>query len=368
MEKNIYELFGLSPIDDPKSQKSLRKIKSEFIRACQLSDSSNFFKLLEAANILLDDKQRAAYVNDNPTIQKQLRKEMLKRKIEEITLKKIVEKLPAGCFIEDLDFDSSYYDKPRVSITISKPTGKWVVLCADLAVAYGESATHNYESPGAPYFNSGGYWGCNSFGVEDKDKNMPEYISDFFGCPILMATPKKNGCWESRELHVVSNATKIEQLKKDGISLVAGTSSRFGGPAKRMIVSTLDINYSFPSKKITDNDIDEYESLLDQIEVVSSLRRVEMYVVSEDGIIINNPAVKCVKHFIKHYALNYHTRWDQLDSKEVIILQMGVPVNKFEAFKAEAATHNINFVDYGEMGEGQPIDEIGHVSDPKRRK
>ena len=368
MEKSIYEIFGLSPIDDPMSSESLKKIKGTFVNACLLSDSSNFLELLKATNILLDPEKRKLYDEENPKIQAQKRKEMLKRKIKEIALKKIEDKLPSGCFIEDIDCSLSFYSRPRVFITISKPTGKWVELCIDRAAAYGENATKNYSSPGAPYFNSGGYWGCNSYGVENSDKDMPEYVKDFFDYPIFLAIPKVNHLWEKRELRTLSDTVKMRQLEKEGISLIDGVPGRRGTPAKRMIVSSLEIDYSFPSKEITDNDITEFESLLDQIEVVSNIRRVEISIVSEDVSHYNNPALKCIEYFRDHYALVHHFEYIQKGSKELYILQMEVPTNKFEELKEDVAKHNVTFTDYGEINENQYIGDNKQLSGPNKRK
>lgn len=360
MEKNIYEIFGLTPIDDPMSSESLSKIKSAFANACMYSDTSKFLNLLKASNILLDPEKRKAYDETIPELaklkqelQKQRKKEILKQKIKEISLKKIKDKLPSGCFIEDIDCSFSSYSKPKVWITISKPTGKWVTLCIDRVAVYG-SAPSNYKSPEAPYFNSSGYWGCNSYRVEESDKEMPEYIKDFFGCPILLNVPTNDNFWEKRELRTISNSIKIKQLEEEGISLI--DDSYWRTPAKRMIVSSLDIEYSFPSKEITDKDIAEFEASLDQIEVVSNIRRVEI-IVSEDDSITNDTAREYIGYFIDNYALDYHTTWSQNGSKLLHNLQMGVPVDKFEKFKEDAAKFHINFVDYGEISEDQSLAE-----------
>lgn len=370
MEKNIYEIFDLTPIDDPMSSESLNKIKSAFADACMYSDSSKFLNLLNALNILLDPKKRKAYDETIPELaqwkqelQNQRKKEILKQKIKEIVLKKIKDKLPSGCFIEDIDCDSPY-SKPEVWITISKPTGKWVTLCIDRVALYG-SAPSNYKSPEAPYFNSSGYRGCNSYGVEESDKEMPEYIKDFFGCPILLNVPNNDNFWKKRELRTISNSIKINQLEEEGISLFNGSS--WGTPAKRMIVSSLDIKYSFPSKEITDKDIAEFEASLDQIEVVSNIRRVEI-IVSEDDSITNDTAREYIEHFIDNYALDYHTTWSQNGSKLLHNLQMGVPVDKFEKFKKDAAKSHINFIDYGEISEDQSLAENQQINSSTRRK
>ena len=71
MEKNIYEIFGLKPIDDPMSSESLSKIKSTFTNACMYSDSSIFLNLLKASIILLDPEKRKAYDETIPELQKQ---------------------------------------------------------------------------------------------------------------------------------------------------------------------------------------------------------------------------------------------------------------------------------------------------------
>lgn len=367
MEKNIYEIFGLSPIDDPMSSESLKKIQSTFVKTCALSDPSNFLELLKAANILLDPEKRELYDEENPKIQALKRKEMLKRKIKEIALKKIEDKLPSGCFIEDIDCNLSFYSTPIVSITISKPTGKWVELYIDRVAAYGENAARKY-SLGAPYFNSSGYKGCSEYGVEDSDKNMPEYVKDFLDYPIPLAVPKGEHFWEKRELRTLSDIVKMRQLEKEGISLIDGVPGRKGTPAKRMIVSSLKINYFFPPKEITDNDIVEFESLLDQIEVVSNLRRVEIAIVSEDDSYFNNPALECIKYFQEHYALVHHFKSLQRDPEKLYILQMGVPTNKFEKLKEDVAKYNVTFVDYGEISENQSLDENNQISGSNRKK
>lgn len=279
MEKNIYEIFDLTPIDDPMSSESLNKIKSAFANACMDSDSSKFLNLLDVSRILLDPEKRKEYDETIPelaqwkqALQNQREKEMLKQKIKEIAFKKIKDKLPSGCFIEDIDCGFSY-SKPKVLITISKPTGKWVTLCIDRVAVYGRTPS-NYKSPEAPYFNSGGYWDGNSYGVKESDKGGPEYIKDFFGCPILLNVPNNDNFWEKRELRTISDSIKINQLKEEGISLLS--PSRWETPAKRMIVSSLYIKYSFPSEEITDKDIAEFEASLDQIEVVSNIRRAEI--------------------------------------------------------------------------------------------
>ena len=368
MGKNIYEIFGLSPIDDPMSSKSFKKIQSTFVNACASSDSSNFLELLKAANILLDPEKRKLYDEKNPEIQALKRKEMLKRKIKEIALKKIEDKLPSGCFIEDIDCNLSFHSTPIVSITISKPTGKWVELYIDRAAAYGENAERKYSSPGAPYFNSSGHKGCSAYGVEDSDKDMPEYIKDFLDYPIPLAVPKGEHFLEKRELRTLGDIDKMRQLEKEGIFLIDGVPGRKGTPAKRMIVSSLKINYFFPPKEITDNDIVELESLLNQIEVVSNLRRVEIAIVSENDSYFNTPAWECIKYFQEHYALVHHFNFLQRGPEKLYILQMEVPTNKFEKLKEDVANYNVTFVDYGEISENQSLDGNNQISGSNRKK
>ena len=355
MKKNIYETFDLSPNDDPMMPESLDKIKNTIGVAYTLNDSSEFspeiLQLMEYLKILYDPEKKQLY-------DEKLRKETeenMKQRIKEKALEIIRKKLPSGCFIEDLDCDMSAYDTLGVWITISKPTGKWVELYVDREDTYGRNPIRNYSSPGAPYFNSRGYWDCNSYGVLSKDKEMPEYIKDLFDCPILLDVPKEICFREERELHTVVDFNKIKQLEKNGISLVNGKPRDRWRPCLRMIVSSLYISYFFPSEEITDDDIEKFESLLDQIEVVSELQRVVLSFESENDSVFDNPVEKCIEYFYQHYALDYHVKRSKCDSKIIYTLEMGIPVDKFEKFKEEAAKFNVNYVDYEETGRDQSL-------------
>jgi len=356
VEKNIYETFGLSLNDDPMMPESLDKIKNTIGVACTLNDPSEFLsemsQLMEYLRILFDPEKKQLY-------DKKLRKETeenMKQRIKGKALEIIQKKLPSGCFIEDLDCGMSVYDTLGVWITISKPTGKWVELYRDRADTYGRNPIRNYSSPGAPYFNSLGYKEMNSYGVLSKDKKMPEYIKDLSDCPILLDVPKEICFREGRELRTVVDSNKIKQLEKNGISLINGKPRDMWRPCKRMIVSSLYISYFFPSEEITDDDIEKFESLLDQIEVVSELQRVVLSFESENySVFDDNPVKECIEYFYQHYALDYHVKSSKCDSKIIYTLEMGIPVNKFEKFKEEAAKFNVNYVDYEETGRDQSL-------------
>lgn len=88
---------------------------------------------------------------------------------------------------------------------------------------------------------------------------------------------------------------------------------------------------------------------------------------SEDDSITNDTAREYIGHFIDNYALAYLTTWSQNGSKLLYNLQMGVPVDKFEKCKEDAAKFHIKFVDYGEIREDKSLAENQQINMSARR-